>query len=228
MPSGAGVAAAAGGLHSHAMETSGESAEEAARTQGALAGARLAGQERRLRLLCAHLAGRAVRARIELDDLVQEVYLRALASPRGLPAPEPGELALWRLLAELARHAVIDAARALRALKRAGREEPLAHSAWSRVPAAPGPGPHTALATRETGRALAEAFLALAPEYRRVLGLRQFEGLTAEQAGLRMGRSASAVHSLYRRALAAWEQESPRENPAPCDESSRRARPEQA
>ena len=48
--------------------------------------------------------------------------------------------------------------------------------------------------------------LALSAEHRRVLGLRQFEGLSAEQAARRMGRSATAVHSLYRRALLAWEQ----------------------
>jgi RNA polymerase sigma-70 factor, ECF subfamily len=194
-------------------------------------GARLAAHERRLHLLCAHLAGRAVRARVEPDDLVQEVFLRALASPRGLPAPEPGEGALWRLLAELARHAVVDVARALRAQKRSGTVESLAPSAWSRAPAARGAGPRTEFAGRETSRALAAAFLELAPEHRRVLGLRQFEGLTAEQAGARMGRSASAVHSLYRRALEAWEarispRNTERTNPGPRDESSHGRRPE--
>jgi DNA-directed RNA polymerase specialized sigma24 family protein len=38
-----------------------------------------------------------------------------------------------------------------------------------------------------------------------VIGLRQLEGLTAAEAGLRLGRSEVAVHSLYRRALEAWE-----------------------
>jgi len=38
-----------------------------------------------------------------------------------------------------------------------------------------------------------------------VIGLRQFEGLSAAAAGRRMGRSEAAVHSLYRRALLAWE-----------------------
>ena len=187
-------------------------------------GERLSGQERRLRLLCAHLAGRAVRARVELDDLLQEVFLRALAPPAALPPWEPGEGALGRYLAQLARHAVIDVARALRAKKRAGREEPLQRSAWSQAPTARGPGPHTAAVAGETSRGLAAAFLALAPEHRRVLGLRQFEGLSAEDAGRRMGRSASAVHSLYRRALAAW-QEALAENPSARDESRGASRP---
>jgi len=191
-------------------------------------GERLAAQERRLRLLVAYLAGRAVRARVELDDLVQEVFLRALASARGLPPVEPGEGALWRLLATLARQAVIDAARALRAARRDGREESLARSDWSRAggaPAARAPGPHTAAAERETSRAMAHAFLALAPEHQRVLALRQFEGLSAEETGRRMGRSAVAVHSLYRRALEAWQENLARKRIS-RDESAPLLRPE--
>jgi len=174
----------------------------------AQAGERLASQERRLRLLVTHLAGAAVRARVEPDDLVQEVFLRALGDPRGLPPSEPGEGALWRVLAQSARHTVIDVARALRAHKRRGTHEPLARSDWSRAgsgPPAPGMGPATAAVAGETSRALARRFLALPPEYRRVIGLRQFEGLSARAAAARLGRSEAAVHSLYRRALVAWE-----------------------
>jgi DNA-directed RNA polymerase specialized sigma24 family protein len=36
-------------------------------------------QGRWLRLLLMHLAGRQVRARVELEDLSQEVYVRAIA-----------------------------------------------------------------------------------------------------------------------------------------------------
>ena len=39
-----------------------------------------------------------------------------------------------------------------------------------------------------------------------MIGLRQFEGLSARATAQRMGRSETAVHSLYRRALAALEQ----------------------
>ena len=163
-----------------------------------------------MRLLLSFLAGRAVRSRIELDDLVQEVYLRALTARSGLPPVEENESSLWRFLIRLARNSVIDAARSIRAAKRDGNTLPLAHSAWSRI----GPrasqilsttaGPVTRLTCAETSRALRERFEALTAEHRRVIGLRQFEGLSAREAAERMGRSETAVHSLYRRALAAW------------------------
>lgn len=167
-------------------------------------GARLALHEHRLCLLVTHLAGRAVRARVEVEDLVQEVFLRALAA-RSLPRPEEGPEALWRFLAHLARHAVVDCARALRAARRDGDERPLSRSDWSRVAAGARPGPATAAGLAEASRELARRFLALPPEHRRVIGLRQFEGLPARECARRMGRSETAVHSLYRRALLAWE-----------------------
>ncbi|MEW6074369.1 MAG: RNA polymerase sigma factor [Planctomycetota bacterium] len=174
-------------------------------------GARLAAQERFLRLALAHLAGGAVRRRIEVDDLVQEVFLRALAAPGGLPPAEAGEGALRRFLLHLARHAVIDAVRAIRAAKRDGREERLALSAESRGArasqiAAAGMGPATGAAAAEECARIHAAFDRLSPEHRRVLGLRQVEGLSARDAARRMGKSETAVHSLYRRALAAWEE----------------------
>lgn len=161
----------------------------------------------RLELLLTHLSGRALRKRVEVEDLVQEVFLRALASPERLAlASERGELAPW--LASLARRVVIDVVRVARAAKRAGREEPLRREEWSSSGldhALRGPGPATEAHAAEASRRMARAFLALSPEHRRVIGLRQFEGLCAAEAALRMGRSEAAVHSLYRRALEAWE-----------------------
>ncbi|MCY2961180.1 MAG: RNA polymerase sigma factor [Planctomycetota bacterium] len=172
-------------------------------------GARLAARAERLRLLVASLAGRAVRVRFELEDLVQEVFLRALADPGRWPADERE---LDRYLALLARHVVVDAARALRAAKREGEPgaapRPVSASTggstFSGGPRARSPGPGTQAAHREMSADLVAAFLSLAPEHRRVLGLRQFQGLGAAECARRMGRSEVAVHSLYRRALEAW------------------------
>jgi RNA polymerase sigma factor (sigma-70 family) len=180
-------------------------------------GSRLAAQEGRLRLLLAHLAGRAVRARVEIDDLVQEVWMRLLTHGGGLPPPDSGDERLWARTRIVARHAVVDAARAIRSQKRSGKVVRLARSEWSRAGAGndaresripqPGSGPATRAAGAEDHRRILEAFERLTPEHRRVIGLRQGEGLSARETSARMGRGEAAVHSLFRRALAAWEQE---------------------
>jgi len=179
-------------------------------------GVRLAAQAPRLRLLVAHLAGRAVKKRVDVDDLVQEIFVRALQSSGALPPFEPHaagsapEPALYRFLAQVARHTVIDVARALRAQKRAGTldDQRFAASSASGLRASgialSATGPFTAAGRHETARDLVAAFERLEPDHRRVLGLRQFEGLSAAEAARRLGRSETAVHSLYRRALAAW------------------------
>jgi len=170
-------------------------------------GARLAARSGRLRLLLAHLAGRAVRARCEVEDLAQEVFVRVLADPDRLPRDDAE---FDRHLTLVARHVVVDAARALRAAKREGEPGslPLSISSTSGGGAsqwlARSAGPATAAASREQAADLVAAYLTLTPEHRRVLGLRQFQGLSAAEAARRMGRSEIAVHSLYRRALESW------------------------
>lgn len=167
----------------------------------------LAASAGRLRLLFAHLAGPRLRASAELDDLVQETLLRALASPNR-PSTGAAELARW--LNAIARHVAVDAARALRARRRAQTPLRLERADWSRVGlresqlAASTAGAATRLSARDDEQRLAEAFARLSAEHRRVIGLRQFEGLSAGQAATRLQRSESAVHSLYRRALQAW------------------------
>src|SRR5262249_31482304 len=150
-----------------------------------------------LELLFLHLAGRALRARVEVDDFVQEVYTRALAAR--LPGPEAGEAALRAYLARIARSCVIDALRSLRAKKRAGsgsgRVMRLVRSDWSVTGAAASgirataPGPATLATAADEHAVLMRAFERLSPEHRRVLGLRQFEGLSAAEAARRLGRS---------------------------------------
>ena len=170
-------------------------------------GTRLAARSGRLRLLLAHLAGRAVRARCEVEDLAQEVFVRVLADPDRLPSDDA---AFDRHLTLVARHVVVDAARALRAAKREGEPGalPLGSSSTSGGGASRwlsnSAGPATAAASREQAADLIAAYLTLTPEHRRVLGLRQFQGLSAAESARRMGRSEIAVHSLYRRALEAW------------------------
>lgn len=165
----------------------------------------LARHAARLRLLAAHLAGSRLRAHVELDDLVQETLLRALASGH---RPEASDLERW--LNALARRVTIDAARALRARRRGETPLRLERADWSRVGlresglAARDVGVVTRLACDDEQRRLLAAFERLSSEHQRVIGLRQFEGQSAAQVAQRLKRSESAVHSLYRRALEAW------------------------
>lgn len=175
-------------------------------------GERLVAQGRWLRLLLMHLAGRGLRASIELEDLAQEVYVRAVAHAASAPPEEPADLALRRWLARLARTTVVDAVRALRARKRGGGARPLrlARSDWSHsgllesLVAGVQPGPATEAGQWEEQARLLAAYERLPADHRRVLGLRQFEGRSAAETARRMGRSEDAVNSLYRRALEAW------------------------
>lgn len=175
-------------------------------------GERLVAQGRWLRLLLMHFAGRKLRQSIELEDLAQEVYVRAVAHQHLVPPEEPKDLPLRRLLARLARTTVVDAVRAVRAAKRGAGRTPvrLARSDWSHsgllehLVAGLGPGPATEAAQWDEQARLLAAFERLPGDQRRVLGLRQFEGLSAAEAAQRMGRSEDAIHALYRRALDAW------------------------
>jgi RNA polymerase sigma factor (sigma-70 family) len=175
-------------------------------------GERIVAQGRWLRLLLMHLAGPRIRQSVELEDLVQEVYVRAIAHEAKLPPEEPKDLPLRRFLARLARSTVVDAVRAIRARKRGGGAKPmrLSRSDWSStgmlesLVAGTQAGPATEVQQWDEQRRLLDAFEKLPADHRRVLGLRQFEGLTALETAQRMGRSEDAVNSLYRRALEGW------------------------
>jgi RNA polymerase sigma factor (sigma-70 family) len=175
-------------------------------------GERIVAQGRWLRLLLMHLAGRQIRQSVELEDLVQEVYVRAIAHEAKLPPEEPKDLPLRRFLAKLARSTVVDAVRAIRARKRGGgaRAMRLTRSDWSKtgmlesLVAGVQPGPATEVQQWDEQRRLLAAFEKLPAEHRRVLGFRQFEGLSAVETARRMGRSEDAVNSLFRRALEGW------------------------
>ena len=188
------------------------SARMATRPPDHAVGERLIAQADRLHLLLQHLASPGVLVRVPVEDLVQETFVRALQT-ESLPEGDPD---LYRYLVTVARHCVIDAVRALRARKRSAREVPLAYDDWTHC----GPrasqllaetmGPSTRAVRGEEQESMRRAFATLDADHRRVIGLRQFEGLSAADTGERMGRSVTAVHSLYRRALRAWESAMPR------------------
>ncbi len=167
----------------------------------------------RLELLMLHLVGEALARRVDRADLVQETMLRLLRSDATADRAAEGPGPLWGHARTMARRVVIDAARASRSDPRrmsslvpearaGGADESGGHLDWTKA----APGPRTEAAVRESAEAWLAAFGTLTPEHRRVLGLRRFEGLSAAETAARMGRSETAVHSLFRRALVAWEE----------------------
>lgn len=162
---------------------------------------RLRAIEPHLLLFAASRMGRTLERTTEPSDVVQEVYLRLIASQ--LPAFVEGDRDLRRLARTVCEHVLIDLVRARRAAKRDSSAAPAASRWPTRVDGAA--GPRTLAQIRETERDWVCAFRSLTPEHRRVLRLREFEGLSARETATRMGRGESAVHSLFRRALEAWE-----------------------
>lgn len=166
----------------------------------------------RLRLyICARL-GPVLARSIEVDDLVQETFLRALRDLDRFEAATGGAFHAW--LRTLARHAIVDAARALRRAKRSPG------AAWLRLSdgSASGPqapallastlGPATRVALAEEQARIEAALASLSANHRRVIALRQLEGRPAREVARLLGTTEGAVHALYRRALEAWSEAS--------------------
>jgi RNA polymerase sigma factor (sigma-70 family) len=68
------------------------------------------------------------------------------------------------------------------------------------------PSSATAEALREQRRLLSRAIEQLEPRQRQVIELREFDRLSFESVGLRMGLSADATRKLHRRAMEVLQQ----------------------
>jgi RNA polymerase sigma-70 factor (ECF subfamily) len=163
----------------------------------------------KLRLYVEFRLGRALARRVEVEDVVQETFLRAWRDLATTTLSGDGAFFGW--LSTIARHVIADVARAARAQKRQGEAVTLERSSWSRAgaldPAESSAGPATRAARDELRTNLRTAFLALSPAHRRVIALRQFEQRSARESAPRLGCSELAVHALFRRALDAWARE---------------------
>ncbi|MFN0205877.1 MAG: RNA polymerase sigma factor [Planctomycetota bacterium] len=161
----------------------------------------------KLRLYLRARMGRALASKVEIDDLLQETFLRAfrdLHQFNNKPEGGEGDLYLWMLA--IARHVLADAGRAARAAKRNTQfTRPLERSDWSRVGGASW-GPATKVIFTEESRRIELALDRLSPEHRRVIRMRQFEGRPAREVAELLRSNEMAVHALYRRALSAWAQ----------------------
>lgn len=133
--------------------------------------------------------GRGLSEKVEAEDVLQDVFVAALKSFDEFEYADDGAFLRW--MCRIVDHRLRDAHDYFTAKKR--QEIPLPRSAPT--------GPVTALGRAENQRQIEAALAKLSDEHRDVLLLRYFEGLSAEEAGQRMNRSAGAIRSLAARAL---------------------------
>ena len=135
--------------------------------------------------------GPRLRAVIESRDILQDTFMAAHRDFSSFDHTDEGAFGRW--LCRIIENRIRDLGDYWGAKKR-------------QVVALPKPepetGPVTAVERDERRQALLRGLDALGEDHRSVLLLRYFEGLDAEEAGLRMSRSAGAIRKLTARALA--------------------------
>ena len=134
--------------------------------------------------------GPHLRGTVESEDVLQEAYL---AAHLGFERFEhTGEAAFFHWLCRIIENRIRD----WNDYVRAGKRQPVS------LPQSDPTGLVTALERAEHRQRLLEAMDRLSDDHRQVLLLRYFEGLSSEEAGARLDRTAGAIRKLTARALA--------------------------
>jgi RNA polymerase sigma-70 factor (ECF subfamily) len=133
--------------------------------------------------------GPKLRAKVESVDVLQDAYLAAHRDFAGFTYTDDSAFLRW--LCRIIDHRIRDLGDHFAAAKRQPVE----------LPRSDPTGPVTALDRAEHRDKIARALDALSDDHRQVLLLRFFEGLSAEETGKHLGRSAGAVRKLTARAL---------------------------
>ena len=147
--------------------------------------------------------GEALAARVEVEDLVQETWLRSFRAIGTFRGEAIEELRAW--LTRIAVRTVQDAAR--RNARRDGEAAPGRGGGESTREddleglAASSPTPSRVMRRDERRDRLRGALDRLSPDHRQVIELVRIEGLPVHEAARRMGRSPNATSMLLLRAL---------------------------
>lgn len=155
----------------------------------------------RLAVLIHYRLSPELKQRFEVDDIVQETFLRAFRDFGQFNYRSPGSVMNW--LARIADHAIADLARSQGRQKRHAAE--LLRFRSESNPSGPEPvdsrTPSRALAESESLRGLLENLSSLPEDYRQAILLMKVEGLTTAEAAERLGKSREATALLLHRAL---------------------------
>ncbi len=155
----------------------------------------------RLAVLIHYRLSPQMRARGEIDDILQETLLRAFQNFGQFTYRGPGSLMHW--LSKIADHVIIDGVRHQnRAKRRAYEIVPLrSESRPDGADPVDSKTPSRLLAGREELHGLLRRLDELPEPYREVILLARFEGLTTQEIAERLGKSRPAVALLLHRAL---------------------------
>jgi RNA polymerase sigma-70 factor (ECF subfamily) len=152
--------------------------------------------------------GRRLRAKLDIEDLMQELSLEAHRDIRHFRGRSEAEFVCWlrrifaTILSNQVRHYVGTRRRDLRRERRinAGRDDTSRPLIDARL-IAPQSSPSQQAARRERAELLSEALETLPGAYREVIILRNLEGLSFGEVAARMGRTEDSVKNIWLRAL---------------------------
>jgi RNA polymerase sigma-70 factor (ECF subfamily) len=157
--------------------------------------------QRRLNVLVHYKMSDGLRGTMEVEDILQEVFLAAARDMRQFTYQSPGSLMAW--LSRIADHVIVDAARYQNRGKR--RAEELLRFRSESNPTGPEPldseTPSRLFAREEAMQILLKKLDALPAEYRQMIVLAKFEGLATKEISERVGKSRENVALLLHRAL---------------------------
>jgi len=157
--------------------------------------------QRRLAVLVYYKMSTELRGAMEVDDILQEVFLAAARDMKQFTYQSPGSLMGW--LSRIADHVIVDAARYQNRGKR--RAEEMLRFRSESNPTGPEPAdsetPSRVFAREETMQILLRKLDALPAEYREMIVLAKFEGQTTKEISERVGKSRENVALLLHRAL---------------------------
>ncbi len=140
------------------------------------------------------MMGEEARAHADSGDFYQGLCLEALRDERRFQRLVADDRALLRWLTAIARNNIRDEVRKRREALLASFSDTVFRHGEETTPS------QVTLRTERQER-IAEALEALAPDYRRVIELRDLDGLSLRQVGDTMKRSEEAARKLHRRAL---------------------------
>ena len=156
---------------------------------------------RRLAVLVYYRMSSELRGTVEVDDILQEVFLAAAQDMGNFTYQSPGSLMAW--LSRISDHVVVDAVRYQNRGKRHA-EEMLRFRSESN-PAGPEPvdreTPSQVFARTENMQILFKKLDSLPAEYREIILLAKFEGLTTKEISERVKKSRESVALTLHRAL---------------------------